>query len=46
MRRSRQDSLVSGKRILCTVVIIIIIIERKEEEEEDKEALKNDAPKD
>ena len=49
MRRSRQDSLVSGKRILYTVVIIIIIIiiiERKEEETEDKEALKNDAPKD
>jgi|TARA_B110000483_G_scaffold24744_1_gene29238 hypothetical protein len=35
--------LVSGKRILCTVVIIII--ERKEDKE-DKEALKNDAPKD
>ena len=41
VRRSRQDSLVSGKRILCTLVIIII--ERKEDKEE---ALKNDAPKD
>jgi hypothetical protein len=41
--RSRQDSLVSGKRILCTVVINIII-ERKEDKEEAK--AKNDAPKD